>query len=316
MIRAHILVLNYNGEDLLGETIPTLLSACSKSSYPCRLSVIDNESGDNSLAILRELFPSVEVISMPNRVLCSYNEVATRLPEEVLIFLNNDLKVDANFIDPLVRPFESRPDLFLVAPKVLDYEGTRMTGGPSTLWMSAGLVKSALNEQAAGAKEQRATFAAGSAGAYDRKKFLELRGYDPIFLPGTVEDMDLCYRAWEKGFYCLYEPRSVVYHKGQASFHERFGARGTSAVNARNIYLFMWKNFDSPRLWIEHFFFLLPRFLWSTLRGQTYWTSGFFKALGKRAEVADARDKRKLEKPSRTDVEILKLFRRSVAHGA
>ena len=314
MLTVHILVLNYNASSLLPETLPTILDAASASRFACRVSVIDNESTDDSVGVINSNFPEIQVIPMPNRILCSYNDALPGISEDIVILLNNDIKVDKDFIDPLVAPFENTRDIFLVTPKNMDYDGKNVSAGYSRPWMSFGLFKCAnFMAEAAQHRGEGAipSFAAGSAGAYDRKKFIELGGYDPIYLPGTVEDMDLCFTAWKKGYRCLYEPKSVVYHKGQMSFHRRFGKTGTSAMNARNIYFFMWKNLDDPLLWLEHVFFLFPRFVWSACRGQFYWVSGFFRALARYPEVIASRRRRRQIKDKRTDREILNLFKRA-----
>lgn len=310
MLTARILVLNYNASSLLLETLPGILKAASQSRYSCKVSVIDNESTDDSVALIRAYFPLIDIIPRPNRILCSYNDVLPLVSEDIVILLNNDIRVDPGFVDPLVVPFEKAEDVFLVAPKNMDYEGKKVSAGYSRPWFSFGLFKCAnFMEEVEGLPGPMASFAAGSAGAYDRKKFLELGGYDPIYLPGTVEDMDLCYNAWKKGYRCLYEPQSVVYHKGQMSFHRRYGRQETSAMNARNVYFFMWKNIDDPWLRLEHALFLLPRFAWSALRGQPYWVSGFFKAFARRREVAASRRCRFRRVDIRTDRQILSLFK-------
>ncbi len=305
MLSAHLLVLNYNARAILEETLPSLLEAVSRSSSACRLSVIDNDSTDDSVAFIKARFPSVGIFNRPNRLLCSYNEVAKSVNEEVLILLNNDLKVDPGFIDPLLGHFEDDECAFLVVPRMMNYEGDQETGGFCKAWMSFGVIKVA--HVAAPVRkpgEAVLTFAAGSAGAYSREKFLKLGGYDDLYLPGTMEDVDLCFRAWKKGYRCLYEPRSVVYHKGQVSFHKRFGRYGTAEINARNVFLFMWKNFDDRILWVQHILLSPLRLLSHLMRGQFYWWTGFLKAFAKTDQVRERRKNREGD-VRRSDQEVL-----------
>jgi N-acetylglucosaminyl-diphospho-decaprenol L-rhamnosyltransferase len=307
VITARIVVLNYDGKAFLGETLPTLEEAARRSRYACGVTVIDNSSRDGSAEFVAERFPSIELVRRPNRVLCSYNDVLKDVEESHVILLNNDLRVDPDFVNPLLEPFEDAPDLFLVAPRVMDYAGAARTGGRNRAWLSWGLFK--VDEvPACDLPRPARTFGAGCAGAYDRRKFLALGGYDTMYLPGTMEDIDLCWRAWRKGQTCLYQPSSVVYHKGQESFHRRFGARRTAAINARNVYLFMWKNIDDPRIWFEHAALLLPRFAWSVLRGQPYWVTGFFRALAKAGEVSERRAALRNHPRALGDRAILALF--------
>jgi len=120
---------------------------------------------------------------------------------------------------------------------------------------------------------------AAGYGAFDRQKFLVLGGYDDLYLPGRLEDSDLCFRAWKKGWTLFYEPSSIVYHKGAMAFNERFGETGTLRINHRNAFLFVWKNITDLSYLAAHFFFLPFRLLVALLRNQREFVLGFFDAL-------------------------------------
>ena len=61
-------------------------------------------------------------------------------------------------------------------------------------------------------------YAGGGASAYDRAKFLALGGFDEaVFSPVYIEDVDLGYRAWKRGWPSLFEPRSIVHHKHRST---------------------------------------------------------------------------------------------------
>jgi hypothetical protein len=62
-------------------------------------------------------------------------------------------------------------------------------------------------------------YGCGGATAWDRKRFLMLGGFDSLYFPGYWEDVDLSWRGWKRGWRCLYEPRSVVYHAGGGPSH-------------------------------------------------------------------------------------------------
>jgi GT2 family glycosyltransferase len=130
---------------------------------------------------------------------------------------------------------------------------------------------------------------AAGYGAFDRKKFLALNGYDDLYLPGRLEDSDLCFRAWKSGWKLFYEPRSVVYHKGGVSFHKKFGVFNTLRINHRNSFLFVWKNISDPEYILGHILFLPFRLLFALLRGNSSFVLGFFDALGLLGEALKRR---------------------------
>ncbi|MDD5670855.1 MAG: glycosyl transferase family 2, partial [Candidatus Omnitrophica bacterium] len=122
------------------------------------------------------------------------------------------------------------------------------------------------------------TFSSGF-GAFSREKFLALGGYDDRYLPGILEDVDLCYRARKAGYHLYYEPQSVVYHMGQVSFKKEFGVTETAVLAHRNTFLFMWKNYSGFSFWIRHLFFLPLRLAFAACRGKWPMLIGFYRAV-------------------------------------
>jgi len=282
MKKVELFILNYNGADFIAPCISSLLDAIKNSRHSCKLSVIDNQSTDKSVEVIRKQFPDVGIMAMPeNRVLCSFNDAAAKSNAEVIFLLNNDIKVDSYFIDPLVNVYEKKEDVFLVTAKSYLFDNS-YEGGRSIPVMKFGLFSMICRfpNYEHSINKFGYTFAAGF-GAFDRKKFLELGGYDDLYLPGRMEDADLMLRAWKRGWKCYYEPSSTLYHMGAKSFNKRFGERGTMEIAHRNTFLFMWKNMDGLRYWATHFLFLLPRMVWMLLRGHPEFVTGFLKALPK-----------------------------------
>ena len=96
-------ILNYNGKKHLEHLLPTACAAAKNFSGTCAVVVLDNQSTDDDTASIEREFPSVQVIVAPkNNFLFSYNWLAPKRTEEILVFLNNDLKVAPDFQTPLV----------------------------------------------------------------------------------------------------------------------------------------------------------------------------------------------------------------------
>lgn len=280
-MKIEVIVLNYNGGELLQECLPSLVQSIQKTKHSARLVILDNGSSDKSEELAQKRFPIIQVVySKQNRYLCSYNDYLRTSSCDIAILLNNDMKVDEGFIDPLIAHFEKRSDVFMVTPKCLSYDGSQFEGGITRFRMKFGIfwASSRYPGYERDIDQVHPTMSAGY-GAFDRKKFLELGGYDDLYLPGRLEDSDLCFRAWKKGWTLLYEPASVVYHKGGVSFHKRFGEWGTLRINHRNSFLFVWKNITDPLFLLSHLIFLPLRLLFAILRGQTEFFLGFIDSL-------------------------------------
>jgi N-acetylglucosaminyl-diphospho-decaprenol L-rhamnosyltransferase len=288
--RTHILVLNYNGRDLLAECLPTLVEAARRSPVPCDLSVVDNASTDDSLAYLATHWPEVGVISEPNRGLASFNSVLERQDEPVVLLLNNDVKLDPDSIAPLLKTFDDQRDALFSAPLCWTFDGREYEGMRTRVRTRFGLVQGMSRVPGFEASITRAdlTAAAGPVLAVDRLKFLEIGGYDTLYFPGRIEDLDLGFRGWMAGWKGYYVPESVAYHRGFGSFGPAFGLDGCDRLAARNSLLFAWKNLSGGRL-VCHLAWLPARLFRSFLSGNRGFARAFRDALSLLRDVLRAR---------------------------
>jgi N-acetylglucosaminyl-diphospho-decaprenol L-rhamnosyltransferase len=259
-----VLVLNYNGRALLEECLPSMLAAAEASRHACRVIVVDNDPADGSAEFLALRFPQVEVVARPNRGLCSFNDVLAALSCPVAVLLNNDIKLDRACIDPLVEPL-LRPSLdeqcgsavqdneaasrcFMTAPRCWLFDGVTYEGLKTAVRWRWGLVQATSlfpgHENVIDVPGPTAS--AGAAMAVDRRLFLELGGFDALYLPGRIEDLDFAFRGYVAGYQALYVPGAVAYHRGMATFGPAFSLDGCDHLALRNTLLFQWKNLRHP----------------------------------------------------------------------
>ncbi len=285
-----ILVLNYNGRGLLGECLPSVVEAARRSPVPCGVTVVDNGSTDDSLAYLRREWPELDVASEPNRGLASFNAVLARIEESRVLLLNNDVKLDPDAVGPLLDALREHPDALFAAPCCWTFDRGEYEGMRTRVRSRFGLVQGLCRVPGHEAHVDRAglTASAGPVLAVDRLKFLALGGYDPIYFPGRIEDLDLGFRAWMAGWRGYYVPRSVAYHKGFGSFGPAFGAEGCDRLAARNTILFAWKNLGGARL-AAHLAWLPIRVGFALLARRPGFPLALVEALGRVREVSRAR---------------------------
>lgn len=265
-----ILILNYNGAKLLESAIPHTLEQMKYSSFRGELIVVDNCSSDDSRQVYDQyLSAHLRWISYSkNRVLLSYNEAVKEARGEIVILLNNDEWIDQNFIEVLVKEFKHCVDdrLFCVIPKSLDQSKGEYQGGLIGLefkdghyWINHDYEKEN--------RDQSHTVVTGCLGAYNRKKFLMLEGFEPLLYPFYWEDTDLAYRASKRGWRCLYKPEAISYHQNQATI-ARFSKWWINLINRRNKLLFFYLNCNDKTYWRQHFYQFPIFILKQVLRGQ------------------------------------------------
>jgi N-acetylglucosaminyl-diphospho-decaprenol L-rhamnosyltransferase len=261
-----VLVLNYNGRELLGQCLPSIVAAAKSSRHRCRLVVIDNSSSDDSCEYLAHHWPEIECIREPNRGLASFNHVLRRFQSPFAILLNNDVKLAIDSIDPLIDTLSRQPDALFSAPFCLGFDDATYEGMNTRVRDRYGLIQGVCRVPG----YERAmltpgfTASAGPVLAVDRLKFLALGGYDPIYFPGRIEDLDLGFRGWLCGWRGLYLPQSKAWHKGFGSFEPAFGANKCDLLALRNTLIFTWRNIRGTRL-AMHFLWLLPRLVHSLM---------------------------------------------------
>ncbi|MES2201826.1 MAG: glycosyltransferase family 2 protein [candidate division FCPU426 bacterium] len=277
----HIVVLNYNGVALLQECLPSVAAAAKASPVPCKLSVLDNVSKDQSRDWVVKALPEVGWIQAPaNRILFSYIDVVRELPEEYVLLLNNDIKVEPDFIAPLWAALSADPEAFLASPKNLSFEGF-YNGGRHACGLRyaipwAGPVYPGNLEAA----EKTGYTLYTANGLFRRDRFVALGGFDPLFTwPGCWEDTDLGTRAWKRGWTCLYVPQSVIFHKGSATLEHQYEPYQRKALGWRNGFIWFYANVSSPRLRLKFLLLILPTLLAAAVTGRFFLVDAFFRSL-------------------------------------
>lgn len=215
-----VVVLNWNGEAHLPILLESLQLA--KTTYEhqglgfCRLIVLDNPGPTDDVTWIKHHAPAVECWSAPrNDFLYSYNWLLPQLSEPYVVLLNNDLRVDPHFLHPLIQPFLDDPRVFATSARSLSWNGQSINGAAFSVTGSCGWYWWQMDPKS---QITPTLFAVGGYMAVHRDRFLALDGFDPLFFPAYGEDIDLCLRAWERGWRSLYVPESVVYHHQGSSW--------------------------------------------------------------------------------------------------
>ena len=250
-----VLVLNWNGRRHLEALLPSLRAAAAATPYPVSLVVVDNRSTEPDVEWVRTNFPEFEVVvAERNDFLFSLNPIVASRPEEIVVILNNDMRVEPDFLVPLVEHFED-PLVFASTAKVMNWDGSEQTTAPRRMEIRRWWV---YKRWEMSVDEAAHTFeAGGGCSAHRRSMYAALGGFDPLYRPGYCEDTDLTYRAWQRGWRSVYEPRSVIYHRVGATLYDPAKQHRFDANIARNHALFTVKNVGSWAFLLV-FLLLLP----------------------------------------------------------
>ena len=256
--RATVLILNWDGKHLLEESLPSVIRAVRKAGAGHGILVVDNGSTDGSVEFVRDRFPEVKVLPLDRNYgfIGGNNRGVEAVETDVVVLLNNDMIVDEGFLSPLMAGFTD-DSVFAVTSQIFFEERSRRreeTGktrarfekGFFYLWHAE---IDAADEQA---KTLPVFWAGGGSCAFDRKKYLESGGFDTLYDPFYVEDVDLSYQAWKRGWKCLLAPASRVVHKHRATSSRKFTTSFVENTTRRNLYLFLWKNVTEGSMLFDH----------------------------------------------------------------
>ena len=127
-------------------------------------------------------------------------------------------------------------------------------------------------------------YACAGGMALAKDKFLKLGGFDEDY-EVYWEDLDLCYRAWRRGWRTIYEPKAVVYHRFHGTNLSKYKQSGIDCLSGENYTLFVLKNILDRGLFWRHILFTPWLMLLSCLKGKPAFAKGMFRALKRRGSI-------------------------------
>ncbi len=316
-----IVIPTWKGRQLLKIYLPSVIAAGeayrSRSGRNFEIIVVEDGSGDETGNWLKSRYPKeVAVVeherNMGFAAACHTGFAAAQSP--VVLLLNNDVRLQEDCIAPMLDHF-SNPLVFAVTGKMFNQKGDVFCNGGKVARFRRGMWSTYENYDVfPGVKPDGSLLsfsAIGAFSAFDRKKFIEIGGFDPLVF--LVEDIEISYRAWKRGWFVKYEPRSVAYHDASRTIDTHFKKRDVDMLSRRNRILIHWMLLHDPGMFRRHLMVLGGRLLisWILLDWRFYW--GIFTGLRNlehiRAKRAETR--RTMARSDRELQELLERFYRS-----
>ncbi len=249
-----VVVPSRNGKHLLEKLLPGLVRELR--GFDAEILVIDNGSHDGTAEFLTEFYPQATVVSSrePLAFAVAANLGAARARYSHLCLLNNDMMLEEGFFAPLRNAFERVPDLFCSTAQIFFPEGQRrQETGKAVMPPPNGSLDFPVRCDVPVEGEDLTWVLYGSGGCslYDTRKFRVLGGFDEIFQPAYVEDLDLGYRAWQRGWATVFAAGARLTHEHQATTSRYFTANQLTLVLHVNYLKFLARHVASPRLFLR-----------------------------------------------------------------
>lgn len=249
MNKVAVIILNWNGEKLLREYLPSVIETTDSSIAD--VIVADNGSTDSSVELLRKEFPQVKLLEFSENYGFAegYNRAikATNYPYTVL--LNSDVATTEGWINVLYDYMEANPNVGACQPKIRAYtnktyfEYAGAAGGfidRNGYPYCRGRIFDTVEEDKGQYDEVMPIFwATGAALMVRSQLYIDAGGLDKDFF-AHMEEIDLCWRILLTGSEIMAVPQSVVYHLGGGSLPASNPRK--TYLNFRNNLLMLHKN--------------------------------------------------------------------------
>lgn len=268
-----VVILNYNGEKLLRQFLPSVV----EYSDPAQIYVADNGSSDASVRLLKTDFPEVKVVELGgNFGFCGgYNRALGNIAADYYVLLNSDVQVTPGWLVPLRNLLDSRPEIASVQPKILSWRQKNLfeyAGAGGGFIDSLGypfcrgrVFDHVEEDQGQYNDECEVFWSSGACMMIRSHKFHEHGGFDERFF-AHMEEIDLCWKLQRSGNLVFYSGRSTVYHVGAGTLGYHHPRK--TYLNFRNGLSLIFKHLDTGELfyklparlmldWVAAMFFIL-----------------------------------------------------------
>ncbi len=251
-----VVVVTYECASFIEACLDAVLTTTTRHSV--ELIITDNASSDGSADLVRGSYPQATVIDMGGNTgfATAVNRGIRASTGRLVLLLNPDTEVQPGALDLLIDTLDARPDAGIVAPQLLNADGTDQGTArsfptpaaalfgrrspltrtfPHNRWSSRFLV----GRDHVGDDPFGVDWVSGAAIMVRRELAEALDGLDEGFFM-HFEDADFCHRVHDRGLAVLCVPQARIVH------HEGGSRRGWPASQVLHFH------YGAYRFWTKH----------------------------------------------------------------
>ena len=287
-MKVALVILNWNGEKLLREYLPTVLEHCSNGFTD--VIVADNCSTDTSMQVMATEFADVKTIKLDKNYGFAegYNRALMELDGyDYYVLCNSDIMLKSDAVSPIVKMMESDCNIAVAAPKIKSlrqpemFEYAGAAGGFIDKYgfpFCRGRIIDTVERDDGQYDQDIETFWASGAFMVVRVDvYRKLGGLDSKFF-AHMEEIDFCWRVKNSGYKVSFCHDAEVFHLGGATLNQ--GSPRKLFLNYRNSLWMMMKNLPTSclifRIWARmvldgmsamvYLLQLKPKYFWAVVR--------------------------------------------------
>ncbi len=239
-----VVIPTYNGRLLLAKHLPSVEQALKTGDELC---IIDDAGTDDTTQWLTDRYDlqqqaqtdeyrtyagtiaskQITVLYIRNttnlRFAASCNRAIGLIVVLIFLLLNNDVELQADTIDVLRKRFSADTEQKIFGIGCFEYEDAAHTiiSGKNKLWFERGLF---IHSRADEFESGETAWVSGGSGMFRSAHWQQLSGFDEGFYPAYWEDIDVSFRARQRGWKVLFEKQAKVFHQHESTNADAFGS--------------------------------------------------------------------------------------------
>jgi len=256
-------IVNWNTANLLDKCLKSVFT--SKTNYSYQVHVIDNNSDDNSLSILKKYKKAKCVVNKANSgMAASLNQIIKSTESEFLLFLHPDTEISPDTIQKMIDFMKRNPQVSVCGPKLV-YPNNKIFLSCHKFPTLFALLKESIGlngvymRKADHSKTQSVDIIA-SACFFIRRDALKSAGLLDERFTNWMAEWDLCYRIKKmKIGKVVYAPISkVIHYEGMSntSLAYKKNSYPIADLMLTSLLLFYRKHYSRMKLYLLKMFIL------------------------------------------------------------
>jgi GT2 family glycosyltransferase len=213
--KVSVIIVNYNGEKVLEECLSSIFKQTYKNF---EVIVVDNDSKDKSIELIKSNYPRAILIEEKyNHGFAGGNNIGyEKSTGEIIILLNNDTKVEEDYIENFIKVFDDFPNCGAASSKIVLYDEPEVLDGAGSFWTGytmlyhTGYLK---NSNLKEFNKPYKVFSAKGASMITKKEIIEKVGLFDSDFWHYYEEGDFCHRVINAGYDVYYYPKTTCFHK-------------------------------------------------------------------------------------------------------
>lgn len=225
-------IVTYNNSRIIEDTVRSVVENIP-NDYSYKLYIIDNDSKDNTLDLVRKIKGNIEIIQLGVNKGFGYghNAILEVLNSKYHLVVNPDIKIEnSDQIKKMIHYLDNNPEVGMLSPLILspDLSIQYLCKTNPTVFdmlirrMSSNLFKQRQDKyvmkESGYNRIMRLDYASGSFMVFRTSIFKELKGFDDAFFM-YLEDADITRRVNER-YKAIFYPEARVIHTWERSSHK------------------------------------------------------------------------------------------------